>query len=316
MSRPDEGLIHTWLDGECSPEESARIEQLVATDPAWAAAVAEARGLIAASSRIVGALDAVPRAMPSGSRAAPARVSRPGFRVRPWMGMAAGLALLAGTAYVLNDAPRETFAPVAAEDAAAPKAAPEELPQALDVPTVGPAKTPASPPSLRTEAATGASTALSAQVAEPTPPPAGPVIAAAPPSVAPPPPAFKVEPAPADARTVPATSPVARGEELGGVAREREAVARRSRALTEPSRGAPIVALQDASPAPQRTLAGCWRVSAPPDLLGMLRDPVIARQVGDTIVLRTARGEVPVVRSGDRLAGGLVAVLDTCPTSP
>jgi hypothetical protein len=299
MSRPDEGLIHTWLDGECSPEESARIEQLVATDPLWAAAVAEARGLIAASSRIVGALDAVPRAMPSGSRAAPARVSRPGFRVRPWMGMAAGLALLAGTAYVLNDAPQESFAPVAAEDAAAP---------------------PAPPPSLRTEAAAGASTALSAQTSAPTAvpaaAPAGPVVAAAPPSVAPPPPAFKAEAAPADARTVPAASPVGRGEELGGVAREREAVARRGRALAEPSRGAPTIALQDASPAPQPMLAGCWRVSAPPDLLGVLRDPVIARQVGDTIVLRTARGEVPVVRSGDRLAGGLVAVLDTCPTSP
>ena len=63
MSRPDEGLIHQWLDGECTPEESARLEQLVATDPEWAAAVAEARGLIAASSRIVQSLDAVPRAI-------------------------------------------------------------------------------------------------------------------------------------------------------------------------------------------------------------------------------------------------------------
>jgi hypothetical protein len=60
MSRPDEGLIHTWLDGELDAAESARVEALVKSDPEWAAAAAEARGLIAASSRIIGALDDVP----------------------------------------------------------------------------------------------------------------------------------------------------------------------------------------------------------------------------------------------------------------
>lgn len=60
MSRPDEGMIHAWLDGELDAGESKRIEQLVATDPEWAAAAAEARGLVAASSRILGALDSVP----------------------------------------------------------------------------------------------------------------------------------------------------------------------------------------------------------------------------------------------------------------
>jgi len=114
MSRPDEGLIHQWLDGECTPEESARIEALVASDPAWSAAVAEARGLIAASSRIVRALDAVPGdVIPAGSRAAPPIGTSPvsptarGFRVRPWMRMAAGVLLVAGTTYAVRTSTRD-----------------------------------------------------------------------------------------------------------------------------------------------------------------------------------------------------------------
>ncbi len=60
MPPVDEGMIHAWLDGALSADEAARIEQLVASDPAWGAAAAEARGLIAASSRILSSLDAVP----------------------------------------------------------------------------------------------------------------------------------------------------------------------------------------------------------------------------------------------------------------
>ena len=130
MSRPDEGLIHMWLDGECSADEAAEIERLVATDPAWAAAVAEARGLIAASSRIVSALDAVPRAMPAGEQAAPDTTAiapaapevpvRAPYRVRPWMKMAAGLVLVVGTAYAVREETRAVFtsAPVVTEEVA------------------------------------------------------------------------------------------------------------------------------------------------------------------------------------------------------
>ena len=60
MSHPDEGTIHAWLDGALSPEESTAFETRLASDPVLQASVAEARGLIAASSRILGALDAVP----------------------------------------------------------------------------------------------------------------------------------------------------------------------------------------------------------------------------------------------------------------
>lgn len=60
MPHPDDGLIHAWLDGELDAAESARVSELVARDRDWAAAAAEARGLIAASSRITVALDGVP----------------------------------------------------------------------------------------------------------------------------------------------------------------------------------------------------------------------------------------------------------------
>ena len=55
MPHPDEGLIHAWLDGELDAAESARIEALVRSDPEWASAAAEARGLAAASARIIAA---------------------------------------------------------------------------------------------------------------------------------------------------------------------------------------------------------------------------------------------------------------------
>ena len=79
MPHPDEGLIHAWLDGELSPDEAARVARLVDEDPEWAAAAGEARGLIAASSRILGALDVVPGdVLPAGSRGAPATGSAAG----------------------------------------------------------------------------------------------------------------------------------------------------------------------------------------------------------------------------------------------
>jgi anti-sigma factor RsiW len=60
MQHIEEGRIHAWLDGELPAEEAAELEAHAAGCEECAAAVAEARGLIAASSRIVSALDAVP----------------------------------------------------------------------------------------------------------------------------------------------------------------------------------------------------------------------------------------------------------------
>ena len=65
----DEGTIHAWLDGALVPDESARVESVTASCAECAALVAEARGLIAASSRILSSLDAVPAGVIPGSSA-------------------------------------------------------------------------------------------------------------------------------------------------------------------------------------------------------------------------------------------------------
>ncbi|GEM_PF-3186273 len=56
----DEGVVHAWLDGQLSAADAARIESHIAGCAACAAMVAEARGFIAASSRILTGLDGVP----------------------------------------------------------------------------------------------------------------------------------------------------------------------------------------------------------------------------------------------------------------
>jgi hypothetical protein len=61
MQHLDEGTIHAWLDGQLPRDEALEVEAHVAECRQCADAVAEARGLIAASSRILTALDGVPR---------------------------------------------------------------------------------------------------------------------------------------------------------------------------------------------------------------------------------------------------------------
>lgn len=56
----DEGTVHAWLDGQLAAEELARVEAHVASCEACSEMVAEARGFVAASSRILTALDGVP----------------------------------------------------------------------------------------------------------------------------------------------------------------------------------------------------------------------------------------------------------------
>ena len=60
MQHPDEGMIHAWIDGALMAEEAASLESHAAQCDQCAAAIAEARGLVAASSRILLALDDVP----------------------------------------------------------------------------------------------------------------------------------------------------------------------------------------------------------------------------------------------------------------
>src|ERR1700704_6527902 len=67
MQHPDEGTIHSWLDGALSADEAARVEAHVKDCPECAAAVAEARGFIAGASRILTALDNAPRGVIPGA---------------------------------------------------------------------------------------------------------------------------------------------------------------------------------------------------------------------------------------------------------
>ena len=164
--RVDEGLIHAWLDGELDAAEAARVERLVAEDAEWAAAAAEARGLVAASSRILGALDVVagdviPRGGSAAGTAAGSAASAFGEsrllerkltprRVVPaWMRIAAGFVLVAGVAYLGRGRGEIGISPTVvgevAADAVADAAAPARI-----------AGTPVAPPIAEAVVATGA----------------------------------------------------------------------------------------------------------------------------------------------------------------
>ena len=60
MRHLDEGTIHAWLDGALGSEDARIVESHLAECASCAASVADARGLVAASSRILSALDVVP----------------------------------------------------------------------------------------------------------------------------------------------------------------------------------------------------------------------------------------------------------------
>jgi hypothetical protein len=106
----DEGTIHAWLDGALAPDESARVEAHATTCTECALLVAEARGLIAASSRILSSLDAVPAGVVPGSdrgvdQLAVLRARRTAASRRWWRDArvvaAASLVFMAGTVSVV-----------------------------------------------------------------------------------------------------------------------------------------------------------------------------------------------------------------------
>lgn len=113
MQHPDEGTIHSWLDGALSADEAANVESHVASCHACAAAVAEARGFIAASSRILTALDDVPRgvvpAVPQKKR---------DLRVF-WRAAAAMLVVAGGSLVVMREGGLDTNVAKGVKDSAA-----------------------------------------------------------------------------------------------------------------------------------------------------------------------------------------------------
>ena len=115
MRHLDEGTIHAWLDGALEAGEAARAEAHVESCSACAEAVAEARGLIAASSRILLALDNVPNVGRGGG------AGRTPFRTTWWARerIAAVVAVIvAGGALAVlmgRGTPRESAVEVASE---------------------------------------------------------------------------------------------------------------------------------------------------------------------------------------------------------
>ncbi|MEX1186160.1 MAG: zf-HC2 domain-containing protein [Gemmatimonadaceae bacterium] len=106
---PEEGTLHAYIDGELSPGEAATLELHVGQCARCAAALAEARGFVAAASRVITTLDAAPSSAVAPAApvivqpSAPARrVVRPLIFRLPYARAAALLLLVGGTAVVLD----------------------------------------------------------------------------------------------------------------------------------------------------------------------------------------------------------------------
>lgn len=122
MQHPEEGIIHAWLDGELPAEEAAALEAHIAACADCSAKVAEARGLIAASSRIVSALDIVPGGVIPAAK--PAR--RPWYASTQLRAAAAVLIVAGASALVMRNGGKRAMedavtvsAPVSPERSAA-----------------------------------------------------------------------------------------------------------------------------------------------------------------------------------------------------
>lgn len=107
---PDEGTLHAYIDGELPRAEAEALDAHVAGCATCSAALAEARGLVAATSQVITALDAAPaRARPTmpavgrtGASSAPARPGRPLIFRMPYARAAALLLLVGGSAFVAD----------------------------------------------------------------------------------------------------------------------------------------------------------------------------------------------------------------------
>ena len=184
MQHLDEGTIHAWLDGALGTDRAGEAESHVAACRECAERVAEARGLIAASSRILTALDHVPvdvvpparqmgvaaaAPIPMVAAAAP-RVERPPAR-RSWWGhryarVAAVIALVAaGTLVVARESERDSvggrsLAPPVSQRARAGDSGP--VPPAAPAPAVPALAPPALGGAVRRESSVPAAEAKSA----------------------------------------------------------------------------------------------------------------------------------------------------------
>ena len=157
MQHLDEGTIHAWLDGELPADEAEKIAAHANECAECGALVAEARGLIAASTRILTALDNVPAGvMPSGSEK-PAVAGGPPFR-RHWydrtdVRAAAAVLFVAGASLVAVRATRNPAQSLKAVATTASSAA-DMAPVLMDTaaPATSAAQTEIAPQERRSEA--------------------------------------------------------------------------------------------------------------------------------------------------------------------
>lgn len=102
MQHLDEGTIHAWLDGQLPAEKADEIAAHASKCPDCAATIAEARGLVAASTRILTALDNVSvgvTPLPSEGLSVPIRRRR--WYDRTDIRVAAALLFVAGASLVV-----------------------------------------------------------------------------------------------------------------------------------------------------------------------------------------------------------------------
>jgi hypothetical protein len=177
----DEGMIHAWLDGALAPDESVRVEVQVAHCSECAALVAEARGLVAASSRILSSLDAVPGGVIPGSTGSVDQLAalraRHGRRQRHWWNdrrfvAAASLVFVAGAStMVWRFAPESAKRPVAERSV-------DALQPLADSPSSVAAPAATAPSSERTFAQEAPARDARSEAASPATPPAPQPVAA------------------------------------------------------------------------------------------------------------------------------------------
>jgi len=114
MQHLDEGTIHAWLDGALSPEEAAKVDVHASECAQCAALVAEARGLIAASTRILNSLDDVPSGVipsaPSDVASVPQIVKQRRWYDRTDFRAAAAILFVAGASLVIAKTQRKPTA--------------------------------------------------------------------------------------------------------------------------------------------------------------------------------------------------------------
>jgi hypothetical protein len=142
MQHPDEGTIHAWIDGELPFDEAAALEAHLNDCAECSALAAEARGLVAASSRIVSALDIVPGGV----------IPKTALRQRAWyastqLRAAAAVAIVAGASLlVMRDRGEMKMERAMQSSAPAAVSVPAAVPAQTELDTVTPRAKASIPP--------------------------------------------------------------------------------------------------------------------------------------------------------------------------